>query len=256
VRFAKGHGTGNDFVLVPDREGVVELTPERVRALCDRRTGLGADGVLRVAPGGDAAGWFMDYRNADGSVAEMCGNGVRVFGRWLVDEGWAAAGRLELMTRAGIRAVDVPTHGDPCVDMGPPTLSDQPDTVTVTIDGVPDKLPATAVDMGNPHLVAAVETVADIGWDGVPEDVNVEVIERLGPRALRMRVHERGVGETRSCGTGACAAVVAASGWAGDALPVTYTVDVPGGRLTVTWTGTNVLLAGAAVIVAEGDTSL
>jgi diaminopimelate epimerase len=256
VRFAKGHGTGNDFVLVPDREGVVELTSERVRALCDRHSGIGADGVLRVAPGGDAAGWFMDYRNADGSVAEMCGNGVRVFGRWLVDEGWASPGRLQLMTRAGIRAVDVPTHGDPCVDMGPPTLSDQPDKVAVTISGVSQTFPALHVDMGNPHLVAEVDDVDTVGWDGTPGDVNVEVIQRLGPRHLKMRVHERGVGETRSCGTGACAAVVAASRWADDALPVSYTVDVPGGRLTVTWAGDSVLLAGAAVIVAEGETSL
>jgi diaminopimelate epimerase len=250
VRFAKGHGTGNDFVLLPDAEDTLELTPARVRALCDRHTGIGADGVLRVVRAGER--WLMDYRNADGSLAEMCGNGVRVYARWLVDAGWARPGRVELLTRAGVRAVDVPEQGDVTVDMGAPRVGEPPAEVWLgTVRSV-----GTPVSMGNPHVVVEVPDVAGVAWDGVPEDVNVEVVQRTGPHGLRMRVHERGVGETLSCGTGACAAVVAAAGWAGQAPPVSYEVELPGGRLEVAWTGETVLLTGPAVIVASGETVL
>ena len=251
MRFAKGHGTGNDFVVVPDPDGTLDLTPERVRALCDRRHGIGGDGLLRITRASTGA-WFMDYRNADGSIAEMCGNGIRVYVRWLVDAGWAPAGPLVVDTRSGPRRVEVPERGDITVDMGAPKIGEPPLRVTLSGTGYD----ATPVDMGNPHAVVAVPSVAAIRWDGVPTDVNVEVVERLGPAHLAMRVHERGVGETQSCGTGACAAVVAAAGWDHEQVPVRYGVDVPGGRLVVTWTGDTVLLAGPAVIVAEGETTL
>ncbi|HVU74949.1 MAG TPA: diaminopimelate epimerase [Mycobacteriales bacterium] len=252
MRFAKGHGTGNDFVVLPDPDGTLDLTPERVRALCDRRRGIGGDGVLRVMRVMGSPLWFMDYRNADGSIAEMCGNGIRVYARYLLEQGWVKPGPLVVDTRSGKRALQLPEHGDITVDMGAPKVGEPP--LRVTLAGT--TYDATPVDMGNPHAVLAVPSVDAVAWDGVPLDVNVEVIERLGPQHLRMRVHERGVGETQSCGTGACAAVVAAAGWAHDDAPVRYDLDVPGGRLVVTWTGDTVLLAGPAVIVAEGETSL
>src|SRR3954454_12627280 len=118
MRFVKGHGTENDFVIVPDPDGSLDLTPSLVAALCDRRAGIGADGVLRVvrskALGRDDLGaeWFMDYRNADGSIAEMCGNGTRVFARYLVDAGLVVPGDLPVATRAGVRAVRLGATGD------------------------------------------------------------------------------------------------------------------------------------------------
>ena len=254
MRFLKGHGTENDFVLLPDPDGDLDLTAELVRRLCDRRAGLGADGVLRIVPSAldpDAvafaaqAPWFMDYRNADGSVAEMCGNGVRVYARYLVEAGLAEPGPLRLATRGGVKDVTVATE-HVVVDMGPAAVGEP-----LSIDG----LPATFVDLGNPHAVVHVGSVQALGVLA-PErtDLNVEYVEDVGPTWLRMRVHERGVGETRSCGTGACAAVVASMLRTGTARGAAYDVDVPGGRLVVTWRQDgHLLLQGPAVLVAEGE---
>ena len=255
LRFLKGHGTENDFVLLPDPDGALDLTPALVRRLCDRRAGIGADGVLRVVrsehvPGAEAGTeWFMDYRNADGSVAEMCGNGVRVYVRYLVDAGLAAAGRLSLATRGGVKQVEVGADGPVSVDMGPAVVGDP-----VDVDGAQ----ATFVDMGNPHAVLHVPSVEALGELKTSRlDLNVEYVEDLSPTAIRMRVHERGVGETRSCGTGACAAVVATSLRTGTPRGTTYDVEVPGGHLAVTWREDgHVEMAGPAVLVAEGETWL
>jgi diaminopimelate epimerase len=253
LRFVKGHGTENDFVLLPDADP--PLTPELVRGLCDRRAGLGGDGVLRVERRPD--GWFMDYRNADGSVAEMCGNGIRVFARHLVDAGLAEPGTLPIVTRAGVRTVQVPPSGDVTVEMGVPTALEAAPSV--------DGLPGTAVSMGNPHVVVELPDLDQLGGldlgrppvvrPPLPDGQNVEYVVRRGPRAIALRVHERGSGETRSCGTGVCAAVVAAVAWSGgDGLDDPWTVDVPGGRLTVTWLSAGpVLLSGPAVLVARGE---
>jgi diaminopimelate epimerase len=258
IRFVKGHGTENDFVLLPDGDG--ELDEDLVRALCDRRAGIGADGVLRVERRDGDPAWFMDYRNADGSLAQMCGNGIRVFARYLVDAGLAPAGVLRIGTRAGVRTVDVPPAGDVTVDMGPPVAPEAAPFV--------DGRPGTAVSMGNPHVVvelpdldalAALDLTAppDVR-PALPEGQNVEFVVRRGPRHLAMRVHERGVGETRSCGTGVCAAVVAVVAWSdGVGLDEPWRVDVPGGSLAVTWTGAGpVLLSGPAVLVARGEADL
>ena len=254
MRFLKGHGTENDFVLLPDPEGILDLTADLVRRLCDRRAGLGADGVLRVVPtalvpesaafAGEAE-WFMDYRNADGSVAEMCGNGARVYARYLVQAGLAAAGPMTLATRGGLRQLEV-DEDQVTVDMGIATVGD-----LVDIDGVA----GTFVDLGNPHVVVHVASVDALGTlDPTRKDVNVEYVEDVGPAQIRMRVHERGVGETRSCGTGACAAVVATTLRTGAARGAAYQVEVPGGRLVVTWQEDgHVRLQGPAVIVAEGE---
>lgn len=261
--FVKGHGTENDFVVVPDPEGALALTPALVRALCDRRAGMGADGVLRVVrtehlPGhSPAAGvqWFMDYLNADGSTAEMCGNGIRLYARYLVASGLAAPGRLRLGTRSGVREVDVGPAGDVTVDMGPAAIAG---TSTAVICGRPYE--GIHVDIGNPHLVCPVEEPLG-GFDlsrpptvdvtVFPDGVNVELVQVMADRHVAMRVHERGVGETRSCGTGACAAAVAMA-HSSPGPGEEWTVDVPGGRLTIGLSDGTVGLTGPAVIVGAG----
>jgi diaminopimelate epimerase len=266
LRYVKGHGTANDFVVLPDPDADLELTPELVRALCDRRTGLGADGVLRVvaldhAPGESNTGdpearWFMDYRNADGSVAEMCGNGIRVFARYLVDSGFAVPGRLHIATRDGVKTVDVGNDGDVTVGMGVA----QPLGVDNCVVEIGDtSYPGIAVSVGNPHVVVPVDDPFALGdLDGLrvvpaesfPDGVNVEFVAKAGDGHFVARVHERGVGETFSCGTGACAVVAALGDGSGTS---TYVVDLPGGRLSVTrCEDGNLLLRGPAVLVAQG----
>ena len=263
VLFTKGHGTGNDFVLLPDPDGTLDLTPAMVAALCDRHRGIGADGVLRLvrsAKHPDAAGyaadaeWFMDYRNADGSVAEMCGNGVRVFTRYLVANGLGGTD-LPIATRAGVvRAV---VHEESIsVRMPSPRVYA---TSTATVGSL--TLPGVAVDCGNPHLVCPVPDLTGLdlrdppGHDPAlfPHGVNVEFLAPAGADLhVRMRVHERGSGETLSCGSGALAVGAVALRDAGMESG-TVTVDVPGGRLTVTRDGDDWWLAGPAVLVATGE---
>jgi diaminopimelate epimerase len=264
----KGHGTENDFVLLPDPDGSVhgDLGADLVRFLCDRHAGIGADGVLRVIEGSkqpyvaDGGEWFMDYRNADGSIGEMCGNGIRVFARYLVEAG-LAGDKIRVGTRAGVKEVVVNDDGTITADLGEPAFPG-PDGIVVETNG--HQWPAVHVDMGNPHAVAFVADLSDPGhlvdppvWSpasAYPNGVNVEFVIRRGPHTVAMRVHERGSGETRSCGTGTCAAAVAAARAAGQEQPVTYRVDVPGGTLTVTWRDDNhVELTGPAVVHARGE---
>ncbi len=264
--FVKGHGTENDFVLLPDLDDRLALDDRLVRAICDRRAGIGADGVLRVVRAD--GGWFMDYRNADGSIVETCGNGIRVFARYLVGAGLAEPGTLVVGTRAGPREVFVvDSVADISVAMGP--AEPLPDATVAVASAVgPVNLAARGWSMGNPHLVA-LDAVTGAGLRGLsdfdlsvspgvdpapayPDGVNVEFVERTGPDSIRLRVHERGVGETRSCGTGACAAAVAAMAVAGGRGE--YVVDVPGGRLRVAWRDdAEVVLTGPAVLVASGE---
>lgn len=249
MRFLKGHGTGNDFVLLPDLGGELDLTPELVGRLCDRRAGLGADGVLRVvrsaAVGRSGGEFFLDHHNADGSRPEMCGNGIRLYAHYLVSAGLVPAGRLAIETRGGVRQVEAGL-GWVVVDMGPATVGEP-----VQVDGTA----AVAVDMGNPHAVVLLPSLDGLGvLDPDRKDLNVEYVAGTDVAAIAMRVHERGVGETRSCGTGACAAVVAHSLANGVARGTAVDVDVPGGRLVVTWLASgNVLLSGPAVLVADGE---
>lgn len=275
MEFLKGHGTQNDFVLLPDADGALELTQARVQALCDRQRGIGADGVLRVVAAarvpdlesyGSLAGhdveWFMDYRNADGSIAEMCGNGVRVFVRYLVEAGLAKPGEFSIATRAGARRVEVAANdpaGTVTVEMGQARVFGES---TATVAG--RILPGLAVDVGNPHLVCPLDTTdADLaaldlsvapGHDPVvfPHGVNVEFTRSLGDNELRMRVHERGVGETRSCGTGTVAAVAAALHRAGRTT-AEVAVHIPGGTAVVGIDNGEATLTGPAVLVAHGE---
>ncbi len=263
MRYAKGHGTGNDFIVVPDVDDQLELGPDVVRALCDRHAGLGADGVLRVVRiESGPAPWFMDYRNSDGSIAEMCGNGIRVYARYLLDHGLAAGPDLAIATRSGVRTVRREADGQLTVDMGPASTGRPGWTL---IGG--RRYTGLAVSVGNPHLVCLIaKPLAGIDLSGQPEvdpdafpaGVNVELARVTGDHTLEMRVHERGSGETLSCGTGAVAVAVAAAAAAGEwpaAGDVSWVVDVPGGRLTVAPSTTASLLTGPAVIVAEGETS-
>ncbi|MFG2554620.1 diaminopimelate epimerase [Streptomyces sp. NPDC048581] len=285
IAFLKGHGTENDFVIVPDPENAIDLSPAAVAALCDRRAGIGGDGLLhvvRAAAHPEAqdmaaeAEWFMDYRNGDGSVAEMCGNGVRVFARYLQRAGHVTEGDLAVATRGGVKTVHIAktasksgsAAGDVTVGMGKARLPEGDVTV-----GVGERSwPARNVNMGNPHAVAFVDDLAHAGdlhspppfspASAYPDGVNVEFVVDRGPRHVAMRVHERGSGETRSCGTGACAVAVAAARRDGadpavTGAPATYTVDVPGGTLVITERPDGEIeMTGPAVIVAEGEIDL
>jgi diaminopimelate epimerase len=259
MHFAKGHGTGNDFVILPDLDDELTLTPALVSALCDRHAGIGADGVLRVALG-DGVPWFMDYLNADGSVAEMCGNGIRVFARYLTDHKLATGPDLVIGTRAGVRQVRWDGGELFRVDMGPAMVTGAGEA---EIDG--RRCAGVAVNVGNPHLVCLVTESPDdfdlanppqVDAGQFPDGVNVEVARVTGERAIEMRVYERGCGETLSCGTGAVAAATAAAQAAGhgpDEEGGVWKVRVPGGVVAVTPSATAATLTGPAVIVAEGD---
>lgn len=289
--FSKGHGTQNDFVLLADLPAHLDLTPAAVSALCDRRRGLGADGVLRVTTAGavvaagvldrlpeglDPADWYMDYRNADGSMAQMCGNGVRVFAHYLRASGLEDRDEFVVGSLAGPRPVVVhhagPVDAEVTVEMGKVNLLG---TGTATVGG--RRFVGVGVDVGNPHLacldpalteaaLAALDVAAPVEFDRgqFPGGVNVEILTapvpipespRSGPPAdgaVSMRVHERGVGETRSCGTGTVAAAVAALAHLGASAGAVQ-VRIPGGRVSVEVTDTTSFLRGPSVLVADGE---
>ncbi|MDF2705373.1 diaminopimelate epimerase [Nonomuraea muscovyensis] len=268
MRFLKGHGTENDFVILPDPDGELDLSGSTVARICDRRAGIGADGVLRVVraklspevseQAGEAE-WFMDYRNADGSMAEMCGNGMRVFARYLVEAGLAEPGEFAVATRGGLRRVRLDVSGDVTVDMGKPVVHGRSLTTVAGQD-----YEGLHVDMGNPHLACAIGdpvTQLDLthqpGFDpGIfPGGVNIELFNAVGPARAVMRVYERGSGETRSCGTGAIATAVAAAALCEETTG-TWTIEVPGGTLGVTLDERTSYLSGPAVIVADGELRL
>jgi len=279
IAFTKGHGTGNDFVVVPDPDGALDLSADQVAVLCDRRFGIGADGMLRVVrttaipEGAEAAQagveWFMDYRNADGSVAEMCGNGTRVFARYLTELGWAdATAPLRIGTRAGIKTLTRSDRGFE-VDLG--TWRVDADVLVHTRGGGAPR-PGMGIDVGNPHIVVALPDVEELDALDLtvkpqlnpdpPAGANIEFVVPSDPLvtdgvgSIRMRVFERGVGETLSCGTGVAAAALAVREWAGSAAPDAWTVDVPGGRLGVRMADGHVFLSGPATLVFSGEVSL
>ncbi len=276
IPFVKGHGTGNDFVILPDPTGSLDVTPALVRALCDRRMGIGADGVLvvartaahpEVADQAQLAPWFMDYRNADGSVAQMCGNGSRLFVAHLLEEGLTRPGSLHIATRGGARRITVDEGGDIRVDMGTAEFLERDDIQVWPAQSDPGAggSPAAGVLMPNPHAVTWVDDVQAVGpllvaprvtpGEAYPEGVNVEFVRVLAEDHLQMRVFERGVGETLSCGTGACAAAVATVRRDGrEPNGRRIRVDVPGGTVGVTWhPDSSVELDGPAELVARGE---
>ena len=278
IAFLKGHGTLNDFVILPDDRADLELDGDLVRTLCDRRGGVGADGVLRIAtagalvdrgvlealpPGVGGADWFMDYRNADGSIAEMCGNGVRVFAHTLVATGRAQVGSIPVGTRSGVRTAEVLSYsGDDAVvrvDMGEPHLLG---LSSAQVGG--RTFAGLAVDMGNPHLACVVPDLDAAGLaalrvqempvfdrDLFPDGVNVEIATPIRDGRVSMRVHERGSGETMSCGTGIVATAVAALADAGQATG-DVVVQVPGGLAEVSLTDGGAFLTGPSALIADG----
>lgn len=287
IEFTKGHGTGNDFVIVEDPDGALDLSPGQVASLCDRHFGVGADGLLRAVrsaaldepiahAAAEYAEWFMDYRNADGSVAEMCGNGIRVFARYLLERGLATlddAGVLRIGTRAGVKDV-VESEDGYAADLGVWGLSGGDPVVHARNLDV--ARPGLGIDVGNPHVVvllAEAEELAalDLGpapvLDPAPSTgANVEFVvpeEPLvvdGVGRIRMRVHERGSGETLSCGTGVVAAALATRYYAGSGATDEWQVDVSGGRLGVhvelREDGEHAWLSGPAELVYRGEIEL
>jgi diaminopimelate epimerase len=262
LQFTKGHGTGNDFVLVADPDGALELSAEQVAAICDRHFGVGGDGILRavrttsITEGASsiaehaATEWFMDYRNADGSIAEMCGNGIRVFTAFLIDQcliELAEGAVIPIGTRSGVRQVERLGERSFEADLGPWKLEGGEPIVRAR--DLPVARPGLGINVGNPHVVVALASDeeldgADLGYIPVVEPVpvdgaNVEFVVPAEPLVhdgvghIRMRVHERGSGETLSCGTGAAAAALAIRHYAGAGAPDMWRVDVPGGRLGV-----------------------
>lgn len=288
LHFTKGHGTGNDFVLYSDPEGEGELTPAQIAAICDRHFGVGADGIIRAVRSANIdagaaalaedpdAEWFMDYRNADGSIAEMCGNGIRVYVKYLIEQGLATiepGSTIAVGTRAGVRDVQASNNGFQ-VDLGRWRLDGNEPLVRAK--NLKVARPGLGIDVGNPHVVVALADdneleQADLSYIPhlEPEQLagaNVEFVVPAEPLVsdgvgrIRMRVHERGSGETLSCGTGVAAAALATRHWAGQAAPNHWRVDVPGGTLGVrmfpTQDGEHVSLSGPAELVYSGSLEL
>jgi len=284
LNFTKGQGTGNDFVLFADPDGLIELTPDQIRAVCDRQFGIGGDGIIRavrssrLAAGAaalaedDQAEWFMDYWNADGTPSEMCGNGIRVYTRFLLEQGLAELAdgdTLAIGTRGGVRDVQQ-NHTGFQVDLGRWALAGGEPLVRAK--NLPVARPGLGINVGNPHVVVALADDAELDaaeLNYIPQldprpaaGANVEFVVPHDPLVvdgvgrIRMRVHERGSGETLSCGTGAAAAALATRHWAGAGAPNQWRVEVPGGTLGVRMfpaeDGEHVALSGPAVLVFDG----
>jgi diaminopimelate epimerase len=287
LAFTKGHGTGNDFVLVLDSEGELSLTSKQIAKICDRHFGIGADGFIRVvkssklAEGKEiletepAALWFMDYYNADGSAAEMCGNGIRVFARYLLDRGLAkieGGSTLAVGTRAGVKDLTQGSNGF-AVDLGRWKLTSE---FTVEANGIEVARPGQGIEIGNPHVVVALSSAEELKQlklfeapvvEPAPDNgANVEFVVPNDPMIkdgvgyFSFRVHERGVGETLSCGTGIAAAALATRYWAGASAPNQWQVQALGGvvavRMFATEDGEHVSISGPAELTFDGELDL
>ena len=255
-----GHGTENDFILVFDPNDEHSITTAQTAAICNRKTGIGADGLIRIIKRDEK--WFMDYRNADGSLAEMCGNGIRVMARYLVERGHMQEGIFAINTRDGIKHLRVPLVGDISVNMG--QVTDESEEITAATNS--KVWNGYNINVGNPHAVVFVENLEDVGAlneppvvrprDSYPEGVNVEFVQITGDHEVSMRVYERGSGETRSCGTGTCAVALAATLYTKEKLPSRWIINPPGGRLEVSIDGhSNATLIGPAVLIKDVDIS-
>jgi diaminopimelate epimerase len=255
-----GHGTHNDFLIFFDPDDQLTIAAPQVAAMCNRTDGIGADGIIRIIKSDGK--WFMDYRNADGSIAEMCGNGIRVMARYLVAKGHQREGIFAIDTRAGIKHLRVPAEDDISVNMG--KVYDEAEEITASVNGVTYE--GFNINVGNPHAVVFTENLENLGSleippvaspaTSYPEGVNVEFVELLPNHEAKMRVHERGSGETQSCGTGTCAVALAATMKSGESLPSRWVIYPPGGRLVVDIDGhSNATLTGPAVLVEDHDVS-
>ena len=256
VQATYGHGTHNDFVLVFDEDDKIKFTAEQIKRICDRKNGVGSDGFIKIVK--KAGTWFMDYSNADGSLAEMCGNGIRVMARYLTDRGHQPSGIYAINTRAGKKFLAVPEVGDISVNMG--QVSQVPGEIAAKSNS--NSYRGFNIDVGNPHAVVFTDDLAQIGdlkiapqvlpVDEYPDGVNVEFAQFLANGEINMRVYERGVGETQSCGTGICAVALAATIEKKKSLPVKWVINPPGGKLVVEIDGhSNATLTGAAELIKE-----
>ena len=286
IEFTKGHGTGNDFVMINDFDGVMDLSEEAIAQVCDRHFGIGADGLIFVTRTENsevahllndepAAEWFMDYRNADGSKAEMCGNGIRVFARYLISRGLSEivdGSTLPIATRAGIKDVTATATGF-AVDLGRWKVDGG--EFLVRTSGLSVARPGLGLNLGNPHVVVALADMAELEGlqlhlaptlEPAPRSgANVEFVVlddpliTQGVASISMRVHERGVGETLSCGTGIAAAALAIRHWADNGQNF-WRVKVPGGEVGVrmfpTQDGEHVAISGPAELTFTGTFSL
>ncbi|MEY4734983.1 MAG: hypothetical protein RL428_318 [Actinomycetota bacterium] len=255
-----GHGTHNDFLILFDPDDQLTISAEQVAAMCNRSTGIGADGMIRIIK--NDGKWFMDYRNADGSIAEMCGNGIRVMARYLVAKGHQREGIFAIDTRAGIKHLRVPADDDISVNMG--KVYDEMEQVSASVNGV--TYSGFNINVGNPHAVVFTDDLSTLGSletaptvtpaGSYPEGVNVEFVEITAANEAKMRVHERGSGETQSCGTGTCAVALAATMKSGQQLPSRWVIYPPGGRLIVDIDGhSNATLTGPAELIKDYDVS-
>lgn len=290
INFTKGHGTGNDFVLFSDPDGLIDLAPRQYAFLADRHFGVGADGVIRAVRTENLpefagilrdepdAEWFMDYRNSDGSTSEMCGNGIRVYVAYLIEAGHVSlvkGDRIAIATRDGVKDVQVAGGGNFRADLGRWRLGDgvtAPAQSVVSVRGMTADRESLGINTGNPHAVVILSSRAELdGLDlsaapvlspAAPDGANVEFVVPAEPLVddgigrISMRVHERGVGETLSCGTGACAAALASRHWAGQGAPHNWRVEIPGGTVGVhmfpTEDGEHIALSGPAELVFTG----
>jgi len=277
MNFSKYQGIGNDFIMFADPSDDIRLSPEQVRALCDRRFGIGGDGVIRVAPGSAEADFFMDYSNSDGSVGEMCGNGIRCLAAFARAERLTDATTIRVDTRAGLKVVELQNDGRIRVDMGAPIFApaevpvrgEGSDALHTKLELEQGVLEAAALSMGNPHAVLFVEDLAGtpvVSLGGLiehhpafPNGVNVEFAHVSSPERVDMRVWERGSGATLACGTGACAGAVAARLLRATNSKVT--VGLPGGELDVEWEGSlddarSVFMTGPATKSFHGEVDI
>ncbi|MFA5082413.1 MAG: diaminopimelate epimerase [Hydrogenophilaceae bacterium] len=272
LKFTKMHGLGNDFVVIDGVRQHVDLTPAQLRHLADRHFGVGCDQILLVeAPGRPEVDFRYRIFNADGGEVQQCGNGARCFVRFVHDHGLTDKREIRVETASGIIVPRLEADGQVTVDMGPPRFepSEIPfvadaRAVTYVLDDLPDgPVELVALSMGNPHAVLEtcnVDTAPVAEWGPLiehhprfPERVNVGFMQLVHRRAIRLRVFERGSGETLACGTGACAAAVA--GMVRGLLEREVEVQTRGGRLTIRWDGEGhpVLMTGPAVTVFEGE---
>lgn len=276
VHFIKGHGTGNDFVILPDLSGEFDPSAEQVSAMCDRHFGIGADGLLRVIPSRlmsqdvlaaaqvdpDVAHYFMDYRNADGSISETCGNGIRVFSEYLVSNDLVPPGTFTVGTRAGMKHVSYSSQDQISVNMGAAVFESELNAVNVSTDA--GTWAATAISMPNPHCVSLVASQNEPGAllmkptfepiGSFDHGANFEFVTTIGDAHIAMRTYERGVGETLSCGSGATAAAAAFARAQGLDGEWSIRVDVLGGTVWIARTAHNdLVLTGPARLVASGQ---
>lgn len=285
LKFTKMHGAGNDFVVLNAIDQVIQLTKEQYRFLADRRYGIGADQILLVEkPDNPEVDFRYRIFNSDGGEVEQCGNGARAFAKFVTASGLTRQNPIRVETKVGIIELHLEEDGSVTVDMGKPVFetsripfmtkglaSDEigSDTVwllTLDTGGIKKSIPISVVSMGNPHAVQVVDDLdrAPVTEDGplienherFPEHVNAGFMEILNRHAIKLRVYERGAGETLACGTGACAAVV--SGIRRKLLDSPVKVQARGGELKISWDGDGhpVIMSGPAIIVFNGEINL